>query len=387
MFDIQELLGQIPAEILKRQKKKQIMKEQFERYSKEIVIYGHGNLGGELRKGLENAGWPVRYFIDANQPTNLADKVLNLQDANRYLTPDALIIVAIYDLYLEYASIQEALKEKGFKNVWNILDLRVWPELFQAGHFHSALSWEIDTIPAEQVQEAYGILEDAASRQVYEELLRYFITDTMSFSLCPCEQQYMPDGVYQPGSDEHIVDCGAYNGDTMRAFYSALGGWQSYTAIEPDRDNLEKLCGSAQRDLPACLSERTRAVQAAVSDEAGTAVFCAKGSTSSHISTELAGQMQSVPIVKLDDIIQGPVSLIKMDVEGFELRALQGAEGLILANQPLLAICGYHQQSDLWQIPLYMKKICPDYHIFLRNYVGMIEYVFYAVPENRVLPQ
>ena len=88
----------------------------------------------------------------------------------------------------------------------------------------------------------------------------------------------------------------------------------------------------------------------------------------------------------MDVVIIDPVNFNTLDVDGFELRALLGAEGLIRRDQPLLAICGYHKQSDLWEIPLYMKNILPDHHILLRNYVGIIEYVFYAVPKNRVLP-
>ena len=118
----------------------------------------------------------------------------------------------------------------------------------------------------------------------------------------------------------------------------------------------------------------------------GEAVFCENGTTASHIMERSAEGEYTVPIIRMDDVINDPVTFIKMDVEGFELRALQGAEGLIRRDQPLLAICGYHKQSDLWEIPLYMKNILPDHHILLRNYVGIIEYVFYAVPKNRVLP-
>ncbi|MBD5150034.1 MAG: FkbM family methyltransferase [Oscillibacter sp.] len=388
MSTVLELLAEISKEQSARSEKKLVLEKKFEAYGKEIVIYGHGNLGCELCKGLENANWTVQYFLDANQPTDLNRKNVNLKDAAKYLTPDALIIVAIYNVYLEYSSIQRQLQSMGFQNILSVLDLRVWPELFQTGHIHGTLSWDISHIPAEPVCEAYSLMEDSLSQKTFLELLRFFISDNEpTLTLCPAEMQYMPALTYLPIAEERIIDCGAYNGDTMRAFYSETANWSSYIAIEPDPQNMEKLAASIQADLPEALAKRTKTICAAVSDVSGSITFCTKGNAASHITEEAVDQISRVPVISLDEVIQEPVSLIKMDIEGFELRALQGAERLIRANQPLLAICGYHRQSDLWEIPLYMKKVLPNHRIYLRNYIGIIEYVFYAVPENRVISE
>lgn len=388
MRNIQSLLESIPEELLMRQQKKETLKRRMAEFADELVIYGHGNLGAELCGALERTGYSVKYFIDARKPTDLDKKALNLQDAAEFISPNALIIIAIYDVYREYSLIKRSLEDSGFQNIMSAFDLCVWPELFTGWNACPSLSRDIEHIPSDQAAEAYSLMSDALSRQTYEDVLRYFITgNTDSFHLCPDEQQYMPDNIYLPDNGERIVDCGAFNGDTMRAFYSKTAGWQSYTAIEPDLDNFKNLCLSIQKDLPVRLSERVKAINASVSDETGSAHFQTRGTTSSHIvldSTE-AEDVQSVPVIRLDDVMQEPVSLIKMDIEGFEFRALKGAERLIRKNQPLLMICGYHHMSDLWEIPLYMKKILPNHHIFLRNYAGVIEYVFYAVPENRLL--
>lgn len=383
MLDVTKILNTIPEELAKRTERKESLIKQFKTHKSEIVIYGHGYLGVELGKGLERANWPVQYFLDANKPTDLSKKNINLKEANRYLFPDAIIIVAIYDIYLEYPSICAQLKTMGFKNILSILDLRVWPELFQGGYIHNTLSWDITYIPEKLVSTAYLLMEDGLSQKTYKELLSFFLSNRdIKFTLCQAEKQYMPDETYLPIENERIIDCGAYNGDTMRAFYSRLGTWCSYTGIEPDLHNWEELNASIQTDLPKELAKRTKTICAAISNKAGSATFCANGNTTSHISEE---SVHNTPVIKLDDAIQEPVSFIKMDIEGFELRALQGAEGLIRKNQPLLAICGYHRQADLWEIPLYMKNLLPNHKIYLRNYVGIIEYVFYAVPENRVL--
>lgn len=388
MIEILDILKKIPEELSKRRQEQMLLQQRFENCNGEIVIYGHGNLGVELSKGLEHAGWPVKFFIDANQPTHLNTNVLNLRDANKVLSPKALIIVALYDIFSEYTLIQSDLHNEGFQNIISILDLRVWPELFQAGHIHSTIGWDIEHIPESLVFEAYSILDDSMSRQIYEELLHFTIDcPYKKLTLQLASDQYMPTDIYVPIETEHIVDCGAYDGDTMRAFFSAFKTWDSYTAIDADPYNVAKIQKSIQNDLPAGLQKKTNVLHAAVSNETGSVSFCAGNRTSSHIVSLRSKNDEtiSVPVVKLDDAVNGPVTLLKMDVEGFELRALQGAEGLIFANQPLLTICGYHRQADLWEIPLYMKKVLPHHHIYLRNYVGLIEYVFYAVPEDRVI--
>lgn len=385
MLDLMKLLNRVPEELAKRRGRKEELARQFEIHKTEIVIYGHGYLGTELGKGLECANYPVRYFLDANKSTDLSKGNINLKEADQYLSPDAMIVVAIYNIYLEYPSIRAQLEAMGFKNILSIVDLRVWPDLFQGGHIHDTLSWDITHIPGELVNKAYLLMEDELSQKTYEELFSFFLSDCdVKFTLCQSEKQYMPDETYLPIENECIIDCGAYNGDTMRAFYSRLGAWCSYTGIEPDFHNWEELNASIQTGLPKELAERAKAICAAISNKTGSATFCANGNTTSHISKESA---QNTPVIKLDDAIQEPVTFIKMDIEGFELRALQGAEGLIRKNQPLLAICGYHRQADLWEIPLYMKELLPKHKIYLRNYVGIIEYVFYAVPEDRVLPE
>jgi len=386
MVTIQTLLDGIPEKIRERQAQKVVLEKQFQTHMQDIVIYGCGNLGCNLGESLLAAGWEVRYYIDANKDTEPDKRILNLQDSADYLSPDALIIVAVYNIYREFAPIRALLREKGFQNIHSVLELRVWPELFQSGHLHDSLSWDIAHIPTDRVLRAYELMGDELSRQSFEDVLRFFISSTdVDFHLCPPEQQYMPGGVYQPLEKEHIIDCGAFDGDSMRAFAERLPGVGSYVGIEPDPKNYQRLQESIQRDLPEHL--RAEAIQAAVSDSIGSAMFEAVGNSTSHITAGVRPGMVEVPVVTLDDVITEPVTLIKMDVEGFELRAMNGAERLIQKNQPLLQICVYHRQSDLWEIPLYLRELLPNHRILLRNYAGVVEYVCYAVPADRVVSE
>ena len=83
----------------------------------------------------------------------------------------------------------------------------------------------------------------------------------------------------------------------------------------------------------------------------------------------------------MDDHLQGEaVSFIKMDIEGAERGALRGAEQLIRRYRPDLAICVYHSISDLFEIPLYIHSIVPEYRLYLRHHTPVFcETVCYAV--------
>ena len=48
--------------------------------------------------------------------------------------------------------------------------------------------------------------------------------------------------------------------------------------------------------------------------------------------------------------------------------------------KPKLAICIYHKFEDLWELPMYIKELVPEYRLYMRNYTTYLdEIVLYAV--------
>ena len=93
--------------------------------------------------------------------------------------------------------------------------------------------------------------------------------------------------------------------------------------------------------------------------------------------------METAP---LDELARGVApTYIKMDIEGAEVEALVGARTLISTWHPLLAICLYHRQSDLWRIPLLIHSLYPGYSHFLRAHEpDGWQTVGYFVPPGRL---
>ena len=187
--------------------------------------------------------------------------------------------------------------------------------------------------------------------------------------------------IYFPGfikrrDDEHYADCGAADGDTIKEFLKRWPQWGSITAFEPDRKNWEKLY-AAFDNTPSIYGRL-----AAVTDVPGLRSFVESGDYSSHLGE---GQWKTACVRLDDEGWHNPPTYIKMDIEGAELEALWGARRILKEHSPVLAICAYHTSDHLWQIPLLIHAIQPDYQLFFRRYAeGAFELVWYAVPPERV---
>ena len=91
----------------------------------------------------------------------------------------------------------------------------------------------------------------------------------------------------------------------------------------------------------------------------------------------------STPSISLrpidQEIGERNISFLKLDVEGFELAALQGAEQAIRRCRPRMAVCAYHKLEDLLKIPKWILDLEMGYTLQLRMYSNeYLEIVCYA---------
>jgi FkbM family methyltransferase len=188
--------------------------------------------------------------------------------------------------------------------------------------------------------------------------------------------QYFPTDIVTLSDHEVFVDGGAFTGDTLAAFLSRVGGrFDQVLAYELDQHYFGQLQQQVER-----LGEDAKKIQlfnlGLYNDN--RSVRYQHNLASSAISAD-AGEWGAV--VRLSDHQRGrPITFVKMDIEGAELAALQGAAEIIAAARPKLAICTYHEPEHLWEIPLYLKQLNPAYKIFLRHHSALeYETVCYAI--------
>jgi len=188
---------------------------------------------------------------------------------------------------------------------------------------------------------------------------------------------YFPDFITHR-DDEHFLDAGGGDGDTIKAFIERWTNYSQITAFEPDEENMAKLRESTSTN------SRVLRFDKALSDHMHEEFFTANGDYSSHLGE---GQHR-IQCWKLDDIYaesSRPPTYIKMDIESAEPEALWGARRILAEHKPVLAICAYHKSEHLWSIPLLIHALQPEYSLRLRRYAeGAFELVWYAVPPERV---
>jgi len=185
--------------------------------------------------------------------------------------------------------------------------------------------------------------------------------------------------------DEVFVDAGAFDGDTLGAFVAATQGrFRRAISLEPDPKNLDRLRARVEGFAPA-VQPRIDLVPVALGAHDGEATFLADGTGAARLSRS-AGTV--VALRRLASIPGGEdVTFLKLDIEGAEPAALEGARDIIERNRPLLTISVYHEQDHLWRIPLQLRAMLPaGYRWFLRAYSHEgFDLVLYAVPEERLV--
>ena len=217
-------------------------------------------------------------------------------------------------------------------------------------------------------------LEDQESKQTLLDVMNYRFTgnpDFMNNYIVRLKDQYMEG--FLNISQEIFVDIGGYDGDTTQEFCNRFPDYQKVIFFEPSPKNMKL----AKKRLSGFNNILFKPL--GLSDKSETLGFDPHAGSSSTI---LLGEeiIDTIKVVTLDDEIKEKVSLIKMDIEGWEIKALEGAKKHISNDKPKLAIAVYHRASDFREIFDYILGINPAYKVYLRHYTqGWSETVMFFV--------
>ena len=250
---------------------------------------------------------------------------------------------------------------------------RAMPDLFRPPSFVVEMNEDYERHENEWL-ELRALLADAESKAVFDDIVRFRRTGSyahMSGYKVRLAEQYF-DAACLLGQTEVFVDCGGFDGDTTEQFVRRCPNYERVWFFEPSQTNMLK----AQNRLRGMRD--IRFIPKGVSDQPGTLSFDADAGSASAV-TESGGN--TINVTTIDEEISQGVSFIKMDLEGWELKALAGARGHIQRDHPKLAVAVYHRASDFRDIPRAILGVRSDYDVFLRHYTeGWSETVMYFVP-------
>ena len=181
------------------------------------------------------------------------------------------------------------------------------------------------------------------------------------------------DIVIEPRAGDIVIDAGALFGDTAVHFAKIAGAGGHVYAFDPLPNHMT-VCefNVAQNNLQNRITLVQSAVGASTTGTAQVQVRSDGGNLTASPGFSMRGFEADFPITSIDDFVREKnvprVDFIKMDIEGFELAALIGAEKTIDRFRPRLAISLYHRPEDFFEIPLWLGKRFPWYNLHLDHY-------------------
>jgi FkbM family methyltransferase len=359
-------------------------------FENSLVLFGAGGLGRKTLLGLRQIGLEPLCFAD-NNPDLWGKEinglnVMSLSEAVARYGEVASFVITIWkgEATDTMSDRQQQLKDLNCPRVipfsylyWKYGDVFLPHYAFDMPHkvFNQA----------DEVNRAFYLWEDGASRKEYLSQVRWRVLMDFDGLNPPVEHEiYFPSDLLTILPDEVFIDCGAYDGDTVR---SLLNAHESYSgeiiAFEPDPSNFLKLKNYIE-DIPSVLQDKMEAYPFAVGSTRSKVRFEAAGTEASAVGS---GDFE-VECVTLDEILaEKKTTYIKMDIEGSELDALAGAKKTIQKNLPVLAVCSYHRQDHLWKIPNLISTYSKQYRFFLRPHLLEVwDLVCYAIPVDRLKP-
>ncbi len=383
-----------------------------------LVLFGAGSLGKELIRTLRGMFITVSCICD-NDPQKAGTHILEVPVISVHqmeaLGTDFLVLIAsqknarqIYDQLITSGIPDERILCKPADDNTNFIYsfAMVGSQQCIADFRDYYLPLSIRDVlvkDQEKIRQCHDLLSDQKSKDLLViklaliasggnlALLKTFITGfsepyrqfgMFSFEGTTEDYYYFNNDVLSLEDGEVFVDVGAFDGDTIETFVVACEKrnilYGSIIAFEPDPPCYARLIAS-------CVSRRNvECHQLGLGETEGSIRFLTSEEAERFsVGIEHVAGSHVIGIVSLDNFLAGrPVTFIKMDPGANIIpKILHGAKKTISNCKPKLALGAYHSLEAIYDIPLFVHSLNPDYKLFLRhNTYHLADTDFYAIP-------
>jgi FkbM family methyltransferase len=222
----------------------------------------------------------------------------------------------------------------------------------------------------------YASLADDKSKEVLSKLINFRVSQNIrhldGFTDIQYRQYFEPFLNLRP-QEEVFLDVGCFDGFTTEEFIKRCPHYSGVHIFEPEPGNMNRIHQRLSK------YQHIHYHPFGASDRRGRLRFSVNGS-SSAVTKE--GELE-ISVRRIDDVIDEPFTFLKMDIEGGEYFALEGAKVSIQKFAPRLAVAVYHRVNDLWKIPELVLSFRDDYNVYLRHYTeGITETIMFFMPKN-----
>lgn len=168
-----------------------------------------------------------------------------------------------------------------------------------------------------------------------------------------------------------VLDIGAMVGDTSLYFANKTTSSGKVYSFEFTPSNIEIFKLNAKLNPNLC--DVMEIIERPVSDISDVKIYFTDKGEGSEIKFEPFDNFEHTNLtISIDDFVKerniSKVDFIKMDIEGAEPLALNGALETIKKFKPKLAIAIYHSWDDFVNIPLWIHDLNLGYNIYLDHY-------------------
>jgi len=216
----------------------------------------------------------------------------------------------------------------------------------------------------DEFRKIYDRLADDKSKQTFENIVNFKLSGKIQYLFdCQVEENEPYDNFLKLHNNESFLDLGAYTGDTVADFLSRVESYKRIVAVEPDTKTFKKLLKNTEN------IENISCVNKCISSFSGMGNFAMNSGRNSVISENGV----DTEFITVDDLLKGKeVSFIKMDVEGEEVGAIDGAVSTIEKYKPKMLISCYHRTDDLLTIPKAVFQKRNDYKLYIRHFNSVL---------------
>ena len=170
----------------------------------------------------------------------------------------------------------------------------------------------------------------------------------------------LPNHVKQQLAGKDFIDAGAFIGDTALILNQYKPN--KIYAFEPSKTNYQLMqktlnLNKTTNTIPIPLALGNKETVSTMFTWENASFLTDKGSQEVNVTTIDAFQQKN----SLN------IGLIKMDIEGAEYNAIEGAEKTIKQQKPVLIISLYHRGQDFFEIPKILKEWVPTYKLRFLN--------------------